>query len=130
MMAESSKAEANNGWFLSVDGASNQAGSGTGVILEGPNGVLIEQSPHFEFKANNNQAEYEALLAGMRLTKELEAKTLTAKSDSKLITGQYLDRATRMAATFEKFTLHHEHREKNERDDLLSKLATSQKRGV
>ena len=28
-------------WVLSVDGSSNQQGSGAGVILEGPNGVLI-----------------------------------------------------------------------------------------
>ncbi|RDX97626.1 hypothetical protein CR513_19581, partial [Mucuna pruriens] len=102
-----------------MDEASNQTGSGAGVIFEGQNGVLIEQSLHFEFKANNNQAEYEALLVRMRLAKELEAKSLTAKSDSKLITGQvngeyqarnpqlmkYLDIATKMAATFEKFTL-------------------------
>ncbi|RDX92743.1 rnhA, partial [Mucuna pruriens] len=132
--------EEDNGWFLLVDRASNQMGSGAKVILEGPNGVLIEQSLHFEFKANNNQAEYKALLAGMRLAKELEAKTLTAKSDSKLVNGEYqvtdpqlmkyLERATRIAVTFEKFTLHHVPREQNERADLLSKLATSQKRGV
>ncbi|RDY05633.1 hypothetical protein CR513_10508, partial [Mucuna pruriens] len=54
-------------WYLSVDGSSNQIGNGVGVILEGPEGVLIEQSLHFEFKASNNQAEYEALLAGMGL---------------------------------------------------------------
>ena len=30
-------------WMLSVDGSSNQQGSGAGIILEGPNGVLIEQ---------------------------------------------------------------------------------------
>ena len=41
-------------WVLSVDGSSNQQGSGAGVILEGPNGVLIEQSLHFAFKASNN----------------------------------------------------------------------------
>ncbi|RDX88212.1 hypothetical protein CR513_30233, partial [Mucuna pruriens] len=41
-------------WFLSIDEASNQKGSGGGTILEGPNGVLIEQSLQFEFKASNN----------------------------------------------------------------------------
>ena len=30
------------GWVLSVDGSSNQQNSGVGVILEGPNGLLIE----------------------------------------------------------------------------------------
>ncbi|RDX64165.1 hypothetical protein CR513_57312, partial [Mucuna pruriens] len=88
MIAESIEKEVKGGWFLSVDEASNQTGSRIGVILKGPNGVLIEQSLHFEFKASNNQAEYEALLAGMRLAKELEARALTAKSDSKLITRQ------------------------------------------
>ncbi|MCI57074.1 gag-pol polyprotein, partial [Trifolium medium] len=52
-------------WTLSVDGSSNLRGSGAGVVLEGPDGVLIEQSLRFAFKASNNQAEYEALIAGM-----------------------------------------------------------------
>ena len=58
-------------WLLSVDGSSNQQGSGAGIVLEGPNGVLIEQALRFAFKASNNQAEYEALIAGMLLTKEM-----------------------------------------------------------
>ncbi|RDX88903.1 Retrovirus-related Pol polyprotein from transposon 17.6, partial [Mucuna pruriens] len=74
-------------WYLSVDGSSNHAGSGAGIILEGPTSVVIEQYLHFEFKASNNQAEYEALLAGMRLAWELEARKLTAKSDLKFIIG-------------------------------------------
>ncbi|RDX87797.1 Gypsy retrotransposon integrase-like protein 1, partial [Mucuna pruriens] len=106
MMAESPEIKAKSEWFLSVDGASNQTRSRAGVILEGLNGV-----------------EYEALLTGIRLAKELEAKTLTAKSNSKLITGQYLDKATKMAAAFEKFTLHHMPKEQNEKANLLSKLA-------
>jgi len=75
-------------WVLSVDGSSNQLGSGAGVILEGPNNVLIEQSLRFAFKASNNQAEYEALIAGVLLAKEMGAKALMAKSDSLLVTGQ------------------------------------------
>ena len=31
-------------WVLSVDGSSNQQGSGAGIVLEGPNGLLIEQA--------------------------------------------------------------------------------------
>jgi len=58
-------------WMLLVDGSSNQQGSGAGIILEGPNGVLIEQALRFAFKASNNQAEYEALIAGMLLAKEI-----------------------------------------------------------
>ena len=75
-------------WVLSVDGSSNKLGSGAGVILEGPNGVLIEQPLRFAFKESNNQAEYEALIAGILFAKEMGAKVLMAKSDSLLVTGQ------------------------------------------
>ncbi|RDX97095.1 Pro-Pol polyprotein, partial [Mucuna pruriens] len=123
---------------------SNQAGSGAGVILEGPDRIHIEQSLHFEFKETNNQAEYEVLLASMRLAFEVEVKRLTAKSDSKLVTGQvngeyqtkdlklvkYWEKATTMVASFEKFTLLHVPRDQNERADLLTKLASTQKRGL
>jgi len=47
-------------WVLSVDGSFNQQGTEAGVIIEGPNGLLIEQTLKFAFKASNNQAEYEA----------------------------------------------------------------------
>jgi len=76
------KEEARFRWVLSVDGSSNQHGSGVGVILEWPNGLLIEQALRFVFKANNNQAEYEALIARMLLAKEMRAQSLIAKSDS------------------------------------------------
>ena len=49
-------AEGDFRWVLSVDGSCNQLGSGAGVSLEGPNGVLIEQSLRFDFnQASNNQ---------------------------------------------------------------------------
>jgi len=41
--ADAHQEEADFRWVLSVDGSSNQQGSGAGVILEGPNGLLIEQ---------------------------------------------------------------------------------------
>ncbi|RDY02115.1 putative protein K02A2.6, partial [Mucuna pruriens] len=110
----------------------------TSVVKVGPSpkGGGLERST-VRFKVNNNQAEYEALLVGMRLAKELEAKILTAKRNSKLVTSQvngeyqardpqlikYWERATKMMATFEKFTLLHVPRDQNERVNLLSKLA-------
>jgi len=72
-------------WVLSVDGSSNQQGSGVGVILEGPDGLLLKQVLCFAFKASNNQAEYEALIARMLLAKEMGARGLLAKSDSLLV---------------------------------------------
>jgi len=49
---------------------------------------LIEQVLRFAFKASNNQVEYDALIAGMVLAKVMGAKSLIAKSDSLLVTGQ------------------------------------------
>ena len=60
-------------WVLCVDGSSNKQGSGAGVILEGPNGLLIEQALRFAFKASNNQAEYETLIVSMLLAKVMGA---------------------------------------------------------
>uniref|UniRef100_A0A2N9FLD8 Uncharacterized protein n=1 Tax=Fagus sylvatica TaxID=28930 RepID=A0A2N9FLD8_FAGSY len=40
------------------------------------------------FRATNNEAEYEALLAGLKLSKSMGIKALTIKSDSQLIVGQ------------------------------------------
>jgi hypothetical protein len=106
-------------WTLSVDGASNIKGSGAGVILEGPDGVLIEQSLRFAFRASNNQAEYEALIAGMKLAREMEVTDLRAKSDSQLVTNQvsgeyqtkdpqlikYLEKVRNLASQFKRFEL-------------------------
>ncbi|XP_072076605.1 uncharacterized protein [Arachis hypogaea] len=63
-------------WKLHVDGSSNITSGGAGVILESQNRVVIKQSVQYEFPVSNNQAEYEALLAGLALAKEVIAKVL------------------------------------------------------
>ncbi|XP_068497486.1 uncharacterized protein [Phaseolus vulgaris] len=97
----------------------------------------------FVFKANNNQAEYEALIARMLLAKEMRARSLIAKSDSQLVTGQvtgeyqakdpqmaaYLGYVQVLKSTFAVFDLVHVPREQNARADLLAKLASSGKGG-
>ncbi|XP_020421432.1 uncharacterized protein LOC109949728 [Prunus persica] len=70
------------------DGASNHKGSGAGVVIITPDGTLLEQAITLGFSASNNEAEYEALLAGLRLAKELTIKRLAIYSDSQLITNQ------------------------------------------
>ena len=75
-------------WTLYVDGSSNGKGSGAGVILEGPNDITLEYSLKFDFQATNNQAKYKALVAGLRLAKEVGAETLSIKSDFQLVIAQ------------------------------------------
>lgn len=75
-------------WKLYVDGSSNEKVRGARVILASHDEVILEQSLQFEFKTMNNQVEYEAILAGLRLAKEVGAKHLKYWSDSKLVTGK------------------------------------------
>ena len=62
-----------NWWTLYVDGASNIKGSGVGIILEGLYNITLEQALKINFRASNNQAEYEALIADLKLARELGA---------------------------------------------------------
>jgi len=63
-------------WLLSVDGSSNRKGSEAGVILKGPGQIAVKQSIRFGFTTSNNQTEYEALIAGLRLAKDLGVRNL------------------------------------------------------
>jgi len=75
-------------WVLYVDGSSNKNACGVGVVLEGLGDLLIEQALQVAFKATNNQAEYEAILAGLNLAHDLGAREVICKSDSQLVVGQ------------------------------------------
>ena len=48
------EAEAEKSWVFFIDGSSNLKGSGARIILEGPEGIMIEQSLKFGFKASKN----------------------------------------------------------------------------
>ena len=75
-------------WTLYVDKSLNKKGNEVGVILEGPNDIILEYSLKFDFKATNNQVEYEALLAKLLLVREVRAWSLNIRSDSQLVIAQ------------------------------------------
>ncbi|XP_061342484.1 uncharacterized protein LOC133288684 [Gastrolobium bilobum] len=79
--------ESGESWKVYVDGSSNSKGSGAGIILESPEGVTIEHSLNLGFPTSNNQAEYEALIAGLMQAKEHRAKKVQIFSDSQLNRG-------------------------------------------
>nr|KYP32048.1 Retrovirus-related Pol polyprotein from transposon opus [Cajanus cajan] len=130
-------------WTLHVDGSSNSKGGGAGIILEGPNQVTLEQSLKFSFKVTDNQAEYEALLAGLRLARDLGARKVSCNNDSKLMVEQlsgkyqakdtllqrYFHITSNLISSFDEFTIRHVPREQNTRADLLSKLASTKRPG-
>ncbi|XP_023745788.1 uncharacterized protein LOC111893943 [Lactuca sativa] len=71
-------------WTLYTDGASSREGSGAGLILTSPKGEEVTYALRFDFHTSNNEAEYEALLAGLRLARQMGAKAVTALTDSRL----------------------------------------------
>ncbi|KAL0424764.1 UNVERIFIED_CONTAM: hypothetical protein Sradi_1011200 [Sesamum radiatum] len=75
-------------WKIFVDGSATSQGSGAGVIIETPQGDRLQYAIKFNFAASNNEAEYEALIAGGKLALAAGAKHLKAYSDSQLVVNQ------------------------------------------
>ena len=69
-------------WKLFVDGAANAQGSGVGLILTSPEGIDIEYALRFGFQASKNEAEYEAIIAGLNLAHSMEVDQLKVRSNS------------------------------------------------
>ena len=75
-------------WKVHVDRASRAKGARAGVVIISSEGILLEHSFRLGFNASNNEAEYEALLAGLRAVSQLEARDVEIYSDSRLIVNQ------------------------------------------
>ncbi|GJR92055.1 reverse transcriptase domain-containing protein [Tanacetum coccineum] len=54
-------------WILFTDGSSCTDGSGAGLIITNPEGMEFIYALRFRFDATNNEAEYKALIAGLRI---------------------------------------------------------------
>ena len=72
-------------WKMYFDGATNQNGSGIGVLLISPKGIHIPFSGRFNFPATNNATEYEACIMGLQAALGLGVKELEVYGDSALI---------------------------------------------
>ncbi|XP_058185921.1 uncharacterized protein LOC131303147 [Rhododendron vialii] len=74
-------------WRLTVDGASDVHGAGAGIVLVSPSGTVHESAVSIGYPAMNNEAEYEALIAGLQLALGLDADSMHVFCDSQLIVG-------------------------------------------
>ena len=70
------------------DGATNQNGSGIGVLLISPKGTHIPFFGRLNFPATNNATEYEACIMGLQAAQGLGEKELEVYRDSTLIISQ------------------------------------------
>ncbi|XP_077242548.1 uncharacterized protein LOC143883069 [Tasmannia lanceolata] len=93
-------------WVLHVEGSTSEGGCGAGIVLTRPDKFLAEYALRLDFKASNNEAEYEALLAGLTLDMELGTDKLKVHNDSQLVVGQvngfYIVKEERMLRYLEK----------------------------
>ena len=72
-------------WSIHTDGSSNQRVRGAGVVIQTPEGDKIECMIRLDFPTTNNEAEYEALVAGLDLAKIVGAENMIMHCDSQVI---------------------------------------------
>jgi ribonuclease HI len=125
--------------LLYSDGASrgNPGPGGAGFVLCAEDGAVLYEGTRFLGRCTNNEAEYEALIAGLETARRLGIAAVEVRADSQLIirqlTGQYqvkhprlkslYARARRAAAGFSRVVYRHVPRAENRRADELANRA-------
>ncbi|XP_019160670.1 PREDICTED: uncharacterized protein LOC109157216 [Ipomoea nil] len=124
-------------WTLSTDGSSSTKSCGGGVVLITPEGFRAYYALRFAFKLSNNEAEYEALLGGLRLALNMRVEKLKIRCDSRLVVGQvtgefeasdermrrYRDVVLQLLGQLINYEVLQVPRDQNTDADMLSKLA-------
>ncbi|XP_048596412.1 uncharacterized protein LOC106428064 [Brassica napus] len=126
-------------WILHVDGSSNVRGAGVGIVLTSPTGNTASRAVRCNFKATNNESEYEALIAVLTLAHQMGAENIQVFGDSPLIIIQvqgeyqekddsmiqYLAVSQRLIKKFKSCKLNQIPREKNSQSDALANLGSA-----
>jgi ribonuclease HI len=126
-------------WIAYVDGSSMKSWSGAGVALITLEKEEISVALKLNFPTTNNEAEYEAVIAGLSLTKHLGAKNLEIRSDSQVVVGHiqggseakgekmigYLAKVRSFWDHFERVVVTQVPRTENERADALAWLQST-----
>ncbi|GJR60239.1 reverse transcriptase domain-containing protein [Tanacetum coccineum] len=133
------KEELPDPWVLFTNGSSYIDGSGAGLIITNPEGMEFTYALRFRFNATNNEAEYEALIAGLRIAEQMGVKNLQANVDSRLVSNQvnrlyvakepgmikYLEKVKNLASTFKEFSIKQVPIGENKKSDALSKMTST-----
>jgi ribonuclease HI len=115
-------------WTIQVDGSSLGSMGGVGVYARAPDGIESDYAIKLDFPVTNNEAEYEAVIAGIRVAKENEAREVIILTDSQLVVSQfdgtfetregslmkYLDKVKDLSKQFSSFILQQVPREENQ----------------
>jgi ribonuclease HI len=126
-------------WVMYFDSLLNLEGAGAGVLLISPTGEQLKYVLQIFWKVSNNEAEYEALLHGLRLAASLGIKRLLVYGDSAVVINQvnkswdrnkenmdvYCLEVRKLENKFYGLEFHHIVRDNNVRADVLSKLGST-----
>jgi hypothetical protein len=86
-LPETEESEMERKWVIYVDGSSTKKNGGAGILLITLDGEELSSALRLEFRTTNNEAEYEAIIAGLILALKLGAESVEVWSDSQIIVG-------------------------------------------
>ena len=126
-------------WKMHFDGSKMRGGLGAGIVLTSPKGDRLDYVLQIHFTASNNVAEYEALVHGIRLAKEMGIRRILCYGDSDLVVQQvsgtwdakdanmasYRFLVQQLAGYFEGCEFHHVPRADNEAADTLARIGST-----
>ncbi|VFQ89214.1 unnamed protein product [Cuscuta campestris] len=75
-------------WIMSIDGSSGSRSCGAGIVLITPEKFRIYHAIRFQFRMSNNEAEYEALINGLKILSKMGVSRVQVYNDSRLVVGQ------------------------------------------
>ena len=75
-------------WKMYFDGSLKLGGAGAGVLLISPDGKQLKYVLQILWQATNNEAEYEALIHGLRVAITLGIKRLLVYGNSAVVINQ------------------------------------------
>jgi ribonuclease HI len=124
---------------MNFDGSKMRGGLGSGIVLTFPKGDKLLYVLQIHFSASNNVAEYEALVHGLKLAKEIGIRRILCFGDSDLVvhhvSGEWDVKDANMASYrfyiqqlcgfFEGCEFHHIPRANNDEVDRLSKIGST-----
>jgi ribonuclease HI len=124
---------------MNFDGSKMLGGLGAGVFLTSPKGDKLQYILQMHFRASNNVAEYEALVHGLKLAKEIGIQRIFCFGDSDLVVHQvsgewdakdanlasYRFYVHQLYGFFEGCEFHHVHRANDDEVDRLTKIGST-----